>query len=137
MKLKQRRKDDPEFQQQELARWRAADRLRRTREDHRNRDAFGKWLRSILEWQREAYDWKTRVPVVFPEAQRVTCSICPGSPHKARLWWERRESHSAPGTMDAKRWACHFCYMEQEMTDILPRGLENHVIGSKKRWPLP
>jgi hypothetical protein len=137
MKLKQRRKDDPKFQQQERARWRAADRIRRAGEGQRNRDSFGSWLRSIPEWQRNAYDWKTHVPVVFPEAQRITCNVCPGSPHKAKLWWEPRESHSVPETSDAKQWTCHSCYMKQEVTDILPKGLENHVIGSGKRWPLP
>lgn len=137
MNLKQRRKDDPKFQQQERARWRAADHIRRMHNGSRIRDAFRAWLRSIPEWQRNAYDWKTHLPIVFSEAQRMTCNVCSGSPHKAKLWWERRESHSAPDTTDTKRWTCHSCYMEQKMTDVLPRGCEDHVIGSGKRWPLP
>jgi hypothetical protein len=136
-KLKQRRKDDPKYQQQETARWRAAHQARRSNEGSRTRDLFGAWLEGIPERQRKAYDWKTHVPVVFPEGQRMTCSVCSESRYKAKLWWERLNSHSAPETSDAKQWTCHSCYMEREMTDVLPRGFEGHVIGTRKRWPLP
>jgi hypothetical protein len=136
-RLKQQRKDDPEFKQQEQARWRAGDQRQRMREDHAIRHAFRLWLQRIPKSQREAYSCKTHLPVIFPESQLLTCSVCSDYPAKSRLWWKLLDHDDTPETSGAEVYMCHSCYMDQDMSQILPSGLENHVIGSGKRWPKP
>jgi hypothetical protein len=135
-KLKQQCKDDPEFKQREQARWRAANQRHRMRGGYPIRKAIEGWLRKIPESQREAYSWKTHLPVIFPESQLLTCS-CSDYPAKSKLWWKRLDHHDTPETSGADVYMCHSCYMDQDMSQILPSGLENHVIGSGKRWPKP
>ena len=107
-KLKQWRLNDPEFKQKELALWRKWTKKNKSEEHYLAISSFRRWLLSIPESQREAYSWKTHVPIVFSESQCMTCSVCSDLLRKARLWWERLDNHSAPGESNAKQYR-YFC----------------------------
>lgn len=132
-KWRQRRQDDPEFYKQELARWNNLSRS----DEYRLRKAFYEWLRRVPESQRLAYAWKTHLPVVFRESRGLTCSVCSGHPTNSRVWWKSLDSHDASRTSDAQEYTCHSCYMDQDKSEIFPAELQNHDIGSRKRWPKP
>lgn len=49
--------------------------------------SMARWLRSLSVDQREAFNWKTHLPVVYPERVRKSCSTCLASyMHGAKLW---------------------------------------------------
>ena len=128
---------DPEYRQKEAARQRRYREAHPTSATVREIKCLDKWLRRIPASQRKAYAWRTHLPIMFPESRRLKCSVCSDNAKKSRLWWERLNSHSAAGTSDAKQYTCHSCYTEQDMSEILPRGLEHHVFGSGKKCPKP
>lgn len=134
-KTRQRRQDDPAFKQQELIRWR--NQSRNNSDDYRFRRAFNLWLRTLPQSKREAYAWKTHLPVVFPTRRRLTCSDCSDYPATSRLWWKRLDGHTAPEISDAQEYTCHSCYMDQDKSKIFPVELENHVSRLGKRKPEP
>lgn len=134
-RLQQQHQDDPEYQKNQQARWREYNRKYQNDDGNRRRKSFRLWLQRIPESQRNAYSWKTHRPIILSEPQRLTCDVCLVSTARSTLWWERIVSQNASGTSDIKQYTCHSCYMDQEASDVLPRGLENYVIGSGARLP--
>ncbi|KAH0294737.1 hypothetical protein KCU62_g449, partial [Aureobasidium sp. EXF-3399] len=79
--------------------------------------------------KREAFEWKTHLPVVYPERVRKTCSTCHAyHAHGARLWWQ--DLH------DPDKFVCQICYTKNGIAAAMPKGHEDFVMGSGK-WPKP
>lgn len=130
---RQRRQDDPDYDLKVLSAWRNKSR----NEEYGIRKSFRGWLIRTPESQREAYAWKTHLPIVFPEKQRFTCTVCADYPAKSTVWWKRLDDHTAPATSGVQEYTCHSCYMDQDPSKIYPVEFGNHVPGKGKRNPMP
>ena len=55
--------------------------------EHRFTKCMNSWLFRLSVNVQEAFEWKTHLPVVYPERVRTTCSTCHAHHvHGARLW---------------------------------------------------
>lgn len=132
-RMRQRRKDDPEYNREVLSRGRN----RQRSGEHNSREYFRRWLIEIPESRREAYAWKTHLPVVFSEKRRFTCNVCSDYPAYSRVWWKRMDGPTAPAISEAQEYTCQSCYMDQGPSKIYPVEFENHVPGRGKNKPKP
>lgn len=101
---------------------------------------------------RDLFQWKSHVPIVYDERIRKTCTSC-GRSHGAgaRLWWKWRH-HASPekqpdstgletrtDSTDHEPYDCHQCYTNgmSDMSRIMPVGHESHVFGIGMKYPEP
>lgn len=73
----------------ERAQYLATRRVTYRRFHHKMRESrsMREWLHRLPDDQREAFDWKTHRPMMYPERVQKTCSTCLASyMHGSRLW---------------------------------------------------
>lgn len=60
---------------------------RRSGEKYRDSRGMSQWLRRLSADDLKAFDWKTHLPVLYPEKVQKTCSTCLSSyRHGSKLW---------------------------------------------------
>ena len=145
--LSKARRQRPEVRrrEQEYQRQLYADR------NYAQRQQMAQWLLRRCP-DRNLFQWKSHVPIVYGERVRKTCTSC-GRSYRAgaRLWWKRRH-HASPekrpdstgvenrtDSTDHELYDCHQCYTNgmSDMSRSMPVGHESHVFGIGMKYPKP